>query len=62
MYMVWGAQSIRVLRVLCREDFSISSAQAFLEDVRRAMDWLDNHYIYTPEQVCACGICDARLF
>lgn len=46
---VW--QAIRVLRVLCREEFSISSARTFVEDVKHAMEWLTGHYIYTPEQV-----------
>lgn len=44
-------QAIRVLRVLCREEFSISSARTFVEDIKTAMDWLTGHYIYTPQQV-----------
>ena len=44
-------QSIRVLRVLCREEFSIAAAKTFVEDVKRAMDWLTGHFLYTPEQV-----------
>lgn len=48
-----GAQAIRVLRVLCREEFGIASAKTFVEDVQRAMEWLTSHYIYTPEQVRA---------
>jgi hypothetical protein len=43
-------QAIRVLRVLCREEFGIASAKSFVEDVQRAMEWLSGHYIYTPEQ------------
>ena len=44
-------QAIRVLRVLCREELSISSARTFVEDVKTAMEWLTGHYIYTPRQV-----------
>ena len=44
-------QSIRVLRVLCREEFSIAAAKTFVEDVKRAMEWLTGHFLYTPEQV-----------
>lgn len=44
-------KAIRVLRVLCREEFSISSARTFVDDVKTAMEWLTGHYIYTPEQV-----------
>ena len=46
-----GAQAIRVLRVLCREEFGIASAKTFVEDVQRSLEWLTSHYIYTPEQV-----------
>ena len=46
-----SGQAIRVLRVLCREEFGIASAKSFVEDVQRAMEWLSGHYIYTPEQV-----------
>ena len=51
----WGAQAIRVLRVLCREEFGIASAKTFVEDVQRSMEWLTSHYIYTPEQVNVRG-------
>ena len=44
-------QSIRVLRVLCREEFSVAAAKTFVEDLKRAMQWLTGHYMYTPEQV-----------
>ena len=44
-------QAIRVLRVLCREEFGIASAKTFVEDLKRSMEWLTSHYIYTPEQV-----------
>ena len=44
-------QSIRVLRVLCREEFSVASAKTFVDDLKRAMQWLSGHYMYTPEQV-----------
>ena len=47
----WRAQAIRVLRVLCREEFGIASAKTFVEDVQRSLEWLTSHYIYTPEQV-----------
>ena len=47
-----GAEMIRVLRVLCREDFSIQSAKMFAADLKMAIDWLDAHFIYTPEQAC----------
>ena len=43
---------VRVLRVLCREDFSIQSAKMFAADLKMAIDWLDAHFIYTPEQAC----------
>ena len=44
-------QSIRVLRVLCREEFSVAAAKTFVDDLKRAMQWLTGHYMYTPEQV-----------
>ena len=43
---------VRVLRVLCREDFSIQSAKMFAADLKMAIDWLDAHFIYTQEQAC----------
>lgn len=53
--MLMGAagrlQSIRVLRVLCREEFSVAAAKTFVDDLKRAMQWLTGHYMYTPEQV-----------
>ncbi|KAK9904949.1 hypothetical protein WJX75_006195 [Coccomyxa subellipsoidea] len=49
--MAPDAQAIRVLRVLCREELSISSARTFVEDVKTAMEWLTGHYIYTPQQL-----------
>ena len=45
-------QGIRVLRVLCREEFSVAAAKTFVDDLKRAMQWLTGHYMYTPEQVC----------
>jgi len=42
---------VQVLRVLCREDFSIQSAKMFVADLKTALKWLDAHFIYTPEQV-----------
>ena len=39
-----------MLRVLCREDFSIQSARMFVADVKTALEWLDAHFIYTPKQ------------
>ena len=45
------AQNIRVLRVLCREEFSVAAAKTFVDDLKRAMQWLTGHYMYTPEQV-----------
>ena len=45
------AEKIRVLRVLCREDFSMQSAESFVDDLKQAMSWLDGHYIYTPQQL-----------
>ena len=47
-----GAEMVRVLRVLCREDFSIQSAKMFAADLKMAIEWLDAHFIYTPEQAC----------
>ncbi len=43
---------VRVLRVLCREDFSIQSAKMFAVDLKMAVEWLDAHFIYTKEQAC----------
>ena len=47
------AEKIRVLRVLCREDFSMQSAESFVDDLKQAMTWLDGHFIYTPQQLKA---------
>ena len=44
-------QGIRVLRVLCREEFSVAAAKTFVDDLKRAMQWLTGHFMYTPEQV-----------
>ncbi len=44
-------QTIRVLRVLCREEFSVAAAKTFVDDLKRAMQWLTGHFMYTPEQV-----------
>ena len=40
-----------MLRVLCREEFSVAAARTFVEDLKRAMQWLTGHFLYTPEQV-----------
>ncbi len=40
-----------MLRVLCREEFSVAAAKTFVEDLKRAMQWLTGHFLYTPEQV-----------
>lgn len=47
------AQKIRVLRVLCREDFSMQSAESFVDDLKQALSWLDGHFIYTAQQLKA---------
>jgi hypothetical protein len=49
--MAPNAQKIRVLRVLCREDFSMQSAESFVDDLKQALSWLDGHFIYTPQQL-----------
>ena len=41
-----------MLRVLCREDFSIQSAKMFAVDLKMAIEWLDAHFIYNKEQAC----------
>ena len=51
--MAPNAQKIRVLRVLCREDFSMQSAESFVDDLKQALSWLDGHFIYTPQQLKA---------
>ena len=44
-------QEVRLLRVVCREEFSLHSSDKLLKDLRYALSWLDSHFIYTPEQV-----------
>lgn len=48
-----GAESVRVLRVLCREDFTAQTGTMFVNDLRIALEWLDAHFIFTPEQLKA---------
>ena len=49
-------QDMRLLRVVCREEFSLHSAEKLLQDLRHALAWLDSHYIYTPEQARWAGL------
>lgn len=49
-------QDVRLLRVVCREEFSLHSAEKLLEHLRHALAWLDSHYIYTPEQARWTGL------
>ena len=51
--MAPNAQRICVLRVVCREDFSMQSAESFVDDLKQALSWLDGHFIYTPQQLKA---------
>ena len=57
-----GVQHIRVLRVLCREEFSTAAARTFVEDVKRAMEWLTGHFLYTPEQVLHQWLCSGACW
>jgi hypothetical protein len=41
----------KVLRIVCRWDFSPQLVAELLEDLQEALDWLDCHYIYTKEQM-----------
>lgn len=43
-------EDVRLLRVVCREEFTLHSAERLLQDLRSALSWLDSHFIYTPEQ------------
>lgn len=54
--MAPNAQRICVLRVVCREEFSMESAESFVEDLKQALAWLDSHFIYTPQQLKALQI------
>ena len=51
--MAPNAQKICVLRVVCREDFSVQSAESFVEDLKQALAWLDGHFICAPQQLKA---------
>ena len=54
--MAPNAQRICVLRVVCREEFSMESAESFVQDLKQALAWLDSHFIYTPQQLKALQI------
>ena len=54
--MAPNAQRICVLRVVCREEFSMESAESFVADLKQALAWLDSHFIYTPQQLKALQI------
>ena len=51
--MAPDAQRICVLRVVCREEFSMQSAESLVKDLKQALAWLDSHFIYTPQQLKA---------
>ncbi|WIA28305.1 hypothetical protein OEZ86_010856 [Tetradesmus obliquus] len=46
-----GNQARKVLRVVCRWDFSPTLTNELLDDLQEALDWLEVHYIYTKDQL-----------
>lgn len=39
-----GAEDIKLMRITIREDFSLTMAEAVIEELHRAVEWLDTHY------------------
>lgn len=46
-----GAEHIKLMRITIREDFSMTMADAVLEELDKAVEWLDNHFTISAEKM-----------
>ena len=46
---------VKLLRAVIREDMSLSLAARLIADILRALDYLDHHFMFTPEQLQEYG-------
>jgi len=49
--MAPDAGHVKLLRAVVREDMSIALADKLVQDLKRAIAYLDHHFLVTPEQV-----------
>jgi len=49
--MAPNAGHVKLLRAVIREDMSMALADKLIQDIKRAIEYLDHHFIVTPEQV-----------
>jgi hypothetical protein len=46
-----GAEHIKLMRITIREDFSMTMADAVVEELNKAVEWLDNHFTISSEKM-----------
>jgi hypothetical protein len=46
-----GAEHIKLMRITIREDFSMTMADAVLEELKKAVEWLDNHFTISADKM-----------
>jgi len=44
-----GVEHMKLMRITIREDFSMTMADAVLEELEKAVDWLDHHFTMSAE-------------
>ncbi len=48
-----GAEHIKLMRITIREDFSMTMADAVLEELNKSIEWLDTHFTISSEKMTA---------
>lgn len=51
MWRCGGCSKVKLLRAVVREDMSSELASGLVSDMLKTLEWLDSHFVYTPEQV-----------
>lgn len=46
-----GAEDVKLMRITIREDFSMSMADEVLAELHKAVDWLENHFTLSRDEV-----------
>lgn len=46
-----SGRHISLMRAVIREDMSMSMADELVSDIKRAIEYLDTHYVFTQSQV-----------
>lgn len=49
-----GAEHVKLMRITIREDFSMTMADLVIKKLIECIEWLDNHFTISKEQLEVC--------